>query len=87
MCTLLTASTRLLVIIITGGVFLLGINTLLGRNKKFVLFKIYFFFSINIDMVDFRVLFYLYRNRNINGIIENKKDFYMTVLVEGYNDI
>ena len=38
-------------------------------------------------MVDFRVLFYLYRNRNISGIIENKKDFYMTVLVEGYNVI
>ena len=56
-------------IIITGGVFLLGINTLLGRNKKIVLFKIYFFFSINIDMVDFSVLFYLYRNRNISGII------------------
>ena len=51
------------------GVFLMGIKTLLGRNKKVVLFKIYFFFSINIDMVDFRVLFYLYRNRNISGII------------------
>ena len=63
----------------------MGIKALLGRNKKVVLFKIYFFFSINIDMVDFRVLFYLYRNRNISGIIENKKYFYMTVLVEGYN--
>ena len=55
-----------------GGVFLSGIITLLGRNKKIVLFKIYNYFSINIYMADFSVLFYLYRNRNIRGIILNK---------------
>ena len=52
-----------------GEVFLSGIITLLGRNKKIVLFKIYNYFSINIYMADFSVLFYLYRNRNISGII------------------
>ena len=63
----------------------MGIITLLGRNIKIVLFKIYFFFSINIDMVDFSVLFYLYRNRNIRGILFIKRFDYLTVLVEGYN--
>ena len=58
-----------MLIIITGGVFLLGIITLVGRNLKIVLFKIYNYFSINIDMVDFSVLLYLYRNQNISGII------------------
>ena len=52
-----------------GGVFLSGIITLVGRNLKIVLFKIYNYFSIKIDMVNFSVLLYLYRNRNISDII------------------
>ena len=60
------------VIILTEGVFLSGIITLVGRKLKIDLFKIYNYFSINIYMADFSVLFYLYRNRNIRGIILNK---------------
>ena len=63
----------------------MGIITLVARNLKIVLYKIYNNFSINIYMADFSVLFYLYRNRNNKGIILNKIFIYITVLVEGYN--
>ena len=52
-----------------GRVFVSGIITWVARNLKIVLFKIYIIFSINIDMVDFSVLLYLYRNQIISEII------------------
>ena len=69
MCNIAIWLDMAMLIILTGGVFLLGIITLVGRNLIIVLFKIYNYFSINIYMADFSVLFYLYRNRNISEII------------------
>ena len=56
----------------TERVFVTRIITLIGRNLKTFLFKIYNYFSINIYMADFSVKFYVYRNQNIRGIILDK---------------
>ena len=67
----------------TQRVVLSGINTLLGRNQKTFLFKIYKYFSTNIHMADLSVQFYVYRNQNIRGMILDKAYHYRSVLVRG----
>ena len=37
-------------------------------------------------MADFTVLFYLYRNQNIKGILLDKRYHYQTILAEGYKN-
>ena len=56
------------VIILPGRVHVTRIITLVGRNLKTFLFKIYNLFSINIYTANVSVLFYLYKNLNIRGI-------------------
>ena len=56
----------------TEGVFVTRIITLIGRNLKTFLFKIYTYFLANMYMVELSVQYYVYRNQYIRGIILDK---------------
>ena len=64
----------------TERVFVTRIITLIGRNLKMFLFKINNYFLINIYMADFSKQFYIYRNKNIRGIILDKIYHYHSCL-------
>ena len=56
----------------TERVFVTRIITLIGRNLKTFLFKIYTYFLANMYMVELSVQYYVYRNQYIRGIILDK---------------